>query len=273
MKHRVLTGPFTFTSPNIYLAYDEIRTSSYCALSSGTIATGGILTVKPGELSSFIITSDNPEIDLQVRSVGDLIGFQSGQVRRSFNLADLEAPVPPDAFFRGTRQAACTDSQKQNTGIPPCIITEGLYQPFISPPPDMLRSWPYLSSCFPFSSNFILSRDLYRFPGICDPPIILTGTIDELAPATIAIAQQTPDSSPQRGDDPRLAPDSPEPAVAQAAAPGASVSLLNFIPLPTEGSMVFNMIAEQLGGSGGDTIGSAQSNRIPGKSTEFMYLN
>jgi hypothetical protein len=176
----------------------------------------GILTFHQSELSSIVsgfgdpFSSDVYTDPVQTESTsnpgdGAMIPAFGGPgmlktVVRSFNLADLSAPVPRNAYYQGWDCPGPGDHKD-------CTITEAQYRPWVVPPSTILAQFPVLSSCYPFNnkaadgSDHLLdpsdpdSPKMYfgRMTGFWDPPIVLpTGSNKILAEPTLSMGSIAP---------------------------------------------------------------------------------
>ncbi|KAF2422447.1 hypothetical protein EJ08DRAFT_737875 [Tothia fuscella] len=149
----IMTGPFIFTSPFAYLAYDTISAKGSCFPPRGTY-TNGILTLHRSEISSMVV---NRACSMGECTTADF--FTS----RPFNFADMEGHVPASAYFDGPR--LLTDGS---------TIVDGAYFAFLAVPTQVRDLDPEFSNCAPFSKHSSLSQLCHA--GFWDPPVLLKPT-------------------------------------------------------------------------------------------------
>jgi hypothetical protein len=175
--------PWTFTSPSVYLALDKLYTTDGCS-GIGRILRDQIITLRPDQLSSYVFADYTSKIDSTMLAELKAVYYST----RSFNLADLEGPVPAAAYGGSFNDRTCSDlgdldSCHQNILGEPI---DGAYNPIV-PLPQPVRSLDSVfESCFPFSIPKYYSsfKDQPQERGVWDPPIALTPT-NALAQPTI----------------------------------------------------------------------------------------
>jgi hypothetical protein len=211
-----MRGLWFFTSPSVYLAYDTIRATATCS-EPGRTFTNGIITLRPDELSSVvgkeyiscIKTSFNAEYNTTV------CGERYELTARSFNLADLQGPVPAAAYYQGFT-TPCSNSYSddraltdENRADVPCVFTDrpifnNEYYPTVALP-DMIRGLDVaFEKCHPFVSRNIQRRS-YQF-GVWDPPITLQ-PITVMATPTLTLSRNS--GNPSRAPSPAASFTSP----------------------------------------------------------------
>jgi hypothetical protein len=181
--------PWTFTSPSVYLALDKIYTTDGCS-GTGRVLRDQIVTLHPDQLSSYVFADYTSKIDSTM--LGELKGVYYST--RSFNLADLEGPVPAAAYGGTFNEKVCSDLGDINSchQKPLADPIDGAYNPIV-PLPQSVRSLdPVFENCFPFSIPKYYSsfKDQPQEKGVWDPPIALTPTA-ALAQVTVIPAKVT----------------------------------------------------------------------------------
>jgi hypothetical protein len=149
-----MTGPFTFTSPSVYLAYDTISIEHMCTFPRKAY-NNGILTMQPSEVSSVVRNRDCPAPDC---TTGEFF------TTRPFDYADLQGDVPAGAYF---------DAQVDPTNS---TIVESSYFPFLAIPTQVQNLDPEFSKCLPFSRRPGGMGPICHDAGFWDPPIVLIPT-------------------------------------------------------------------------------------------------
>jgi hypothetical protein len=169
----VMKGPFTFTSPFIYLAYRPMTFAHFGGIISDILTTSlstrsaGILTLRPTDMSSLVPAYTNYQNETEYASLvangkftknEDLIYERLPPKTMPFNFADLQDPVPARAYF-DARTHDCWGKQSH------CgTITDDSYRP-------RLLVASKLWSTFKDSSCEI--------PDLVDPPMVLSAIDDE----------------------------------------------------------------------------------------------
>jgi hypothetical protein len=169
----VFRGPWTFESPSVYLAYNELRTGHQCPPTTKIFQKCGILTLTNDDLFSMVFITP-----------------QSQWTSRSFNLNDLDQHAPYAAYNRGF----LFDETKYlplNT-----TIIENQYHPYISYPKVLLSSFPQLSNCFPFTRGGYWERFQFLQPGGWDPKVNLAGMEGVLETPTMELFPTIMNASP-----------------------------------------------------------------------------
>jgi hypothetical protein len=153
---------------------------------------------------------------------------------RPFNLADMQGPVPPKAYFRG--------------GVNESVIEEDRYYPFVLMPSQILEHEPALVSCWPFASfdgKPFSKVDIMR---VWDPPVAYDPT-PFVKPATITVPPRRSSgfSTPTPGfvstsyDSPAMT-DVPRPPDGAGRRPGLTQEAHD-IPIHSEDSQRPNSVA------------------------------
>jgi hypothetical protein len=151
LKSSVMQGPFTFTSPTVYLAhrpitrYMQISSDGNYYLVFSTLRPAGTIPLHSTEIFSVYPIPANGQAERGyefAKSVAngsyhavfdEHLQLTGGMVTRSFNLGDLLNPVPASAYY-----AARFDCFGQQTHCG--TITEDSYRPKIRLDPKIWRS-------------------------------------------------------------------------------------------------------------------------------------
>jgi hypothetical protein len=164
-------------SPSVYLAFDTMTAEPMCG--SQKVYSDGMLTLHPSDLFSIItIANKDCESSTAQRAPGAGICDSFWGVEyfpKSFNIADLRAPVPAKAYFAG-------NSQRIFNGELDTVIVENNYFPRVSLPRAITNiDLEYFRTCAPLfenKGNWRWSLDI----GVWDPPVVLTVASPEELP-------------------------------------------------------------------------------------------
>jgi hypothetical protein len=219
LRQMSLNGPFTFTSPSVYLAYDTISAENQCG-PLGSALYSNIIPLHPSELKSleWILTANGTtawdgmkmaraiasnSLNTAILRMGKA---QPGahKIRRPFNLADLEGTVPAAAYYGrslfdcGLEMSACSTMQ------------EDYYHPEIAMPDAIISLNPAWSSCTAMGWGW-------------DPPIALRPAASIATPAISGLPSLDPSSQPSPQPSPQPVSTLPGPTSSPSSAgPDAS---------------------------------------------------
>jgi hypothetical protein len=192
-----MKGRWTMTAGSVYLAINTMQIYHACNWRPFELFSDILLTMSTTDLSSLVLAMSPTKLPLPMT---DLV------VSRSFNLLDLEGPVPLNPW-----QAS------DEVFLTSFTITDGHYEPRISLPSALADYNPRFKSCIPFYLNprfqfFGLQKNAY----VWDPPITLEGT-----PVKIATQTTMPEASPSS---PALSQLPPMTTAAQNSPPGVKIT-------------------------------------------------
>jgi hypothetical protein len=168
-----ITGPFTFTSPTIYVAYVSAHAMDAC--STWGLRSGGVIPVEASELSSVVFFDPNEtrtgmewvhaQASRRHRRLGEgetyitITGSIHGGAGRPINFLHFQEPVPAEAYFRQGPDCLHWDIFRGDCAT----ITYGRYRPRIALPRALRSIDPSWESCHMANWQY----------GIPDPPIAL----------------------------------------------------------------------------------------------------
>jgi hypothetical protein len=166
-----MQGPFTLTSPTIYLAHHPITFMYLDAVNPENFSTSvglkpaGLIHLMPEDVSSVVPLHPNYSNDTEYASLVANGKFKSPTVQTNFttapfNFADLPDPVPARAYF-DARWSDCWGEQTHCR-----TITDDSYRPCLI---IALSSRVWGTSLFQGSCYF---------PDLVDPPLALTAIAD-----------------------------------------------------------------------------------------------
>jgi hypothetical protein len=163
-----MTGPWTFTSPSVYMAINTITMGFGCVWPPFTSKKDVMLTLSPGALQSLV-----------VEKPGAL------PTPRRFNFQDLERPIPAKVYFGSN--FGYGDWQDAGDRLPYSDrIVEGQYQPRVIIPKEIWSVEPLYAKCRPYVGYG--ETEPTGWLAAWDPPITLTGT-----PVTLFTTQSVED--------------------------------------------------------------------------------
>jgi hypothetical protein len=182
----VMKGPFTFTSPTIYLAhhpltfaYVDIMMEEYI-ISSMSVRPAGIIELKPTDVYSMVpkhpINRNYTEYVSLVAN-GKFTEKVPMMTTVPLNFGDLQDPVPAKAFF-DARWGDCWGEQSHCR-----TITDGNYRPQL------------VISSSVWGTKSVATYGKCLMPNLVDPPIALTpigaGALEEGGPSLPSIRRGT----------------------------------------------------------------------------------
>jgi hypothetical protein len=198
-------------------------------------------------------------------------------VTRSFNLADLQSPVPASAYFGALPDSASIIRQKMELCTE--TICEDLYFPTIAIPTRVTELEPAFASCSPFVKKPGYVRPISWIDGGWDPPIVLTATavgpkailplLPTITPVVIPATPGAMNFAPNLPAITRTVPSDtrPDSSVQQGVAvePQAHINPQNEITLALERPIISSQVIELAGGA------IVTVSRLPGK--DFVSVN
>jgi hypothetical protein len=169
----IITGPFTFTSPTVYMAYASAYAMDAC--STLGLRREGVIPVEASDLSSVVFFEPNESrtgmewVHAQAsrrhipfgegKSVFTVTDTIYGGAGRPINFLHFQEPVPAEAYFRQAPDCLQWDLSNGDCAT----ITYGRYRPRIVLPVALRSIDPSWASCSLIDWN----------KGIPDPPIAL----------------------------------------------------------------------------------------------------
>jgi hypothetical protein len=183
----VWPGPFTFTSPSVYLAFNTLAAIYPCNWRPSMITSSGIITLPHDALSSIV--------------PNEYSGLWEYSTRK-FNFADLHGALPHQAWYAskflsvsassrymkrmsqsrepGSRGIKSKGNFVQNVQAIMAEIVKGHtmiieeYNPMIAIPSVVATMFSgQLSSCRPLNWNGFINSDSWVMRGVWDPPVVV----------------------------------------------------------------------------------------------------
>jgi hypothetical protein len=151
-----MTGPWTFTSPSVYMAINTITMGFGCVWPPFTSKKDIMLTLSPGALQSLAVEKPGAR-----------------PTPHRFNFQDLERPIPAKVYFGSN--FGYGDWEDAGDRLPyGDRIVEGQYQPRVIIPKEIWSVEPLYAKCRPFVGYG--DTEPTGWLAAWDPPITLTGT-------------------------------------------------------------------------------------------------
>jgi hypothetical protein len=172
----VLRGNFTFLSPSVYLVYEAIS-SVTGGIQTGSVHPAGILTLKPEDLYSVVPRwtrfkgSELEKAQLIAKGSFGLYYRPLDEFEvKPFHLADLQDPVPANAYFDAKPDCWGFLDYRQRICA---TITDGTYRPLIAVNPKVFAQIdPAWTKCKqPLMGNYDPPKVLQEVPSLAAPTI------------------------------------------------------------------------------------------------------